>query len=89
MGRRNAKVVEISRSINEGELERVGRGVIAGMLIVWACRSRGFGKLLLGTLAGAVGFTAFSGRSWLYDKLGVDTSETCTLDSLKKIVSPN
>jgi hypothetical protein len=74
---------------NEGSVERVTRGLLGVVFLAVGLSRRADGKsgiIPLG-LAGLLGVTAATGFCPAWAVLGIDTTETCSVKNVKKMVA--
>ena len=60
------------RRMNVGETERVVSAVVGGALVLLGLRRMSFGGVLVAAVGAALGYRGLTGRSYLYDRLGIE-----------------
>lgn len=85
--KRRAGSFYLEGKANVGELDRLGRGVLAVILVARAGRHGAVGRFVATAMATALGAAALTGRSVLNEMAGLDTSDTCTMANLKSRLS--
>lgn len=71
---------------NIGDLDRLGRGVIAAWLLANPSGKRGFFRLIRTGLGVFLAATALTGESATYKSLDIDTTKSASWDQVKKLI---